>query len=281
MEWFEETLWPNWAQRIRVKEVLFHEKTELQDLIVFDSWSWGRVLALDGVVQVTTADEFIYHEMMIHPAVLAHGRVQELLIIGGGDGGCLREACRHPGIRRITQVEIDAGVIEFCRRFLPTVSAGAYDDPRARIVIADGAAFVRECTDRFDVIVVDSTDPRGPGEVLFTAEFYRACRALLRPGGIMVTQCGNPAIYPDELVFTQERQRQAGFADVSYFFAPVPTYIGANMALGWASDEPAHRLVEPPVLAARGVPAGLRHYTPEIHRAAFAHPAWLIERVGR
>jgi len=203
-----------------------------------------------------------------------------MLIIGGGDGGCLREACRYPTIRRITQVEIDAGVIEFCRRYLPTVSAGAYDDPRARIVIADGAAFVRACPDRFDVIVVDSTDPRGPGEVLFTAEFYTACRALLRPGGIMVTQCGNPAIYPDELVFTQERQRRAGFADVTYFFAPVPTYIGANMALGWASDEPAHRRITTEELRRRGVPAGLKHYTPEIHLAAFAHPAWMIERVG-
>jgi spermidine synthase len=280
MEWFEETLWPNWAQKIRVKEVLYHEKTAVQDLIVFDSWSWGRVLALDGVVQVTTADEFVYHEMMIHPAVLAHGRVEEMLIIGGGDGGCLREACRYPTIRRITEVEIDAGVIEFCRRYLPTVSAGAYDDPRVRIVIADGAAFVRNCPDRFDVIVVDSTDPRGPGEVLFTAEFYTACRGLLKPGGIVVTQCGNPAIYPDELVFTQERQRKAGFADVTYFFAPVPTYIGANMALGWASDEPAHRRVTVEELQRRGVPAGLKHYTPAIHLAAFAHPAWMIERVG-
>ena len=280
MDWFEETLWPHWAQRIRIKEVLYHDKTELQDLIVFESYSWGRVLALDGVVQVTTGDEFVYHEMLVHTPILAHGAAEEVLIIGGGDGGCLREAIKHPGVARATQVEIDAGVIEFCKRYLPTLSDGAYESPKARVMIADGARFVKETDDRFDVIVVDSTDPQGPGAVLFTEAFYRDCRALLRPGGIMVTQCGNPAIYPDELVFTQERQTRAGFADVSYFFAAVPTYVGGNMALGWASDDSAKRRVDERTLELRGVPPGLRHYTTAMHRAAFAHPAWMVERVG-
>lgn len=280
MEWFEETLWPNWRQRIRVKEVLYHDKTELQDLIVFESFDWGRVLALDGVVQTTTADEFVYHEMLVHTPVLAHGAVRDLLIVGGGDGGCLREALKHPGIERVTQVEIDAGVIAFCKQYLPTLSAGAFESPRARVVIADGARFAKESGDRFDVIVVDSTDPLGPGAVLFTEEFYRDCRNLLKPGGIMATQCGNPSIFPDELVFTQERQRNAGFASVDYFFAAVPTYIGGSMALGFASDDPGRRQASAEVIRARGVPAGLGWYTPEIHVAAFAHPAWMLARVG-
>lgn len=280
MDWFEETLWPDWAQRIRVKEVLYRERTGHQDLVLFESFAWGRVLALDGVVQTTTADEFVYHEMLVHVPVLAHGGAQEVLIVGGGDGGCLREALKHPGIRRVTQVEIDAGVIEFCRRWLPTLSAGAFDDPRARVVIADGAAWVRDTPDRFDVIIIDSTDPRGPGEVLFTEAFYRGCRGLLRPGGILATQCGNPAINPDELVMTQARQCAAGFAHVTYYFAPVPTYVGGSMALGFASDDPAACRVAADTLRERGVPAGLRHYTPEIHVAAFTHPAWMIERVG-
>lgn len=280
MDWFEETLWPDWAQRIRVKEVLYRERTGHQDLILFESFAWGRVLALDGVVQTTTADEFVYHEMLVHTPVLAHGAVQDVLIVGGGDGGCLREALKHPGIARVTQVEIDKGVIDFCRHWLPTLSAGAFDDARAHVVIADGAAWVKAAVDRFDVVVIDSTDPRGPGLVLFTETFYRDVRALLRPGGIMVTQCGNPAIAPDELAMTQARQRAAGFKDVSWFFAPVPTYVGGSMALGWASDDPAPRRVAAATLRARGVPAGLRHYTPEVHVAAFAHPAWLIERAG-
>ena len=280
MDWFTETLWPHWAQKIKVKEVLYHDQTEHQDLIVFESEAWGRVLALDGVVQTTTADEFVYHEMLVHSPILAHGRAEEVLIIGGGDGGCLREAIKHPGVKRITQVEIDAGVIEFCKQYLPTLSDGAFEHPKARVTIADGAKYAKETDDRFDVIIVDSTDPQGPGAVLFTEEFYRDCRRMLKPGGVMVTQCGNPSIHPDELEFTQSRQRAAGFADVTYYFAAVPTYIGGSMALGFASDDPALRLVDAQTLAARQVPGGLRYYTPEIHRAAFAHPAWMIRRVG-
>jgi spermidine synthase len=280
LEWFEETLWPDWAQRLRVKEVLFRDRTEHQDLIVFESFAWGRVLALDGVVQTTTADEFVYHEMLVHVPILAHGRAEDVLIIGGGDGGCLREALRHERVRRATLVEIDAGVIEFCRRYLPSLSAGAFDHEKARIVITDGARYVAETDARYDVVIVDSTDPQGPGAVLFSEEFYRGCRRLLRPGGVMTTQCGNPSIYPDELSFTQARQRSAGFAHVTYYFAAVPTYIGGNMALGFATDDPTllgNALARP---AGSPVPAGLRYYTSAVHAGSFAHPAWMVQRVG-
>lgn len=280
MEAFEETLWPSWAQKMKISKVLYRDRTEHQDLILFENQAWGRVLALDGVVQTTTGDEWVYHEMLVHTPVLAHGAAEEVLIIGGGDGGSLRETLKHPGVRRATQVEIDAGVIEFSKKHLPGLSDGAFENERARVIITDGARYVQEAEDRYDVIVVDSTDPLGPGAVLFTEEFYRGCRRLLRPGGILVTQSGNPAVHSDELVMTQERKRKAGFADVSYYFAAVPTYVGGSMALGWASDDAAKRQVSAEELGARGVPAGLRYYTPEMHRAAFAHPAWLIERVG-
>ena len=279
-DWFEETLWPDWAQRLRVKEVLFRDKTQHQDLIVFESFAWGRVLALDGVVQTTTADEYVYHEMLVHVPIRAHGRAQDVLIIGGGDGGCLREALRHGSVRRATLVEIDRGVIDFCRRYLPSLSAGAFEHPKARIVIADGARYVHETDDRYDVLIVDSTDPQGPGAALFTEAFYRDCRRLLRPGGVMTTQCGNPAIYPDELAFTQERQRAAGYAQVTYYFAAVPTYIGGNMALGFATDDPATFQEGTSGLSGPRPPQGLRYYTPAVHAAAFAHPAWMMERVG-
>src|SRR5688572_13886405 len=173
MEWFEERLHPNWRQAIRIKEILFRDQTELQDLMIFESFDWGRVLTLDGVVQTTTGDEFCYHEMIVHVPIMAHGAAKQVLIIGGGDGGCLREALKHPGVERVTQVEIDPGVIELCRTWLPSISDGAYDHPKARVIIADGAKFAADCPERFDVIVVDSTDPIGPGAVLFTEEFYR------------------------------------------------------------------------------------------------------------
>jgi spermidine synthase len=280
MEWFEERLHENWRQAIRVKEVLFRDQTELQDLVIFESFDWGRVLALDGVVQTTTGDEFCYHEMIVHVPVMAHGAAREVLIIGGGDGGCLREALKHPGLERVTQVEIDRGVIELCTTWLPSISDGAFAHPKARVIIADGARFAAECQERFDVVVVDSTDPQGPGAVLFTEAFYRNVRGLLKPGGILATQCGNPSIRPQELVDTQGAQRAAGFALVDYYLPVVPTYIGGAMALGFATDEPAHRRVTAETLRARGVPAGLRYYTPEIHVAAFAHPAWMAGRVG-
>ncbi|MFZ1430516.1 MAG: polyamine aminopropyltransferase [Geminicoccaceae bacterium] len=280
MDWFEERLHANWRQAIRVKEMLYREQTELQDLVIFESFDWGRVLALDGVVQTTTGDEFCYHEMIVHVPILAHGRAREVLIIGGGDGGCLREALKHPGVERVTQVEIDAGVIDLSRRWLPTLSDGAFDHPKARVVIADGARFAAEAGDRFDVVIVDSTDPQGPGAVLFTEPFYRDVRSLLNPGGIMTTQCGNPSIRPQELVDTQAAQRAAGYALVDYFLPVVPTYIGGAMALGFASDAAASRQVPLEQLRQRGVPAGLHYYTPEVHLAAFAHPAWMASRLG-
>ena len=280
MEWFEERLHANWRQVIRVRQLLFRQQTGLQGLVIFESFDWGRVLALDGVVQTTTGDEFCYHEMIVHVPLLAHGQPREVLIIGGGDGGCLREALKHPGVERVTQVEIDAGVIELSRQWLPSLSAGAFDHPRARVVIADGARFAAESADRFDVVIVDSTDPQGPGAVLFTEPFYRNVRRLLNPGGIMTSQCGNPAIRPEELVDTQLAQHAAGFALVDYYLAVVPTYIGGAMALGFATDVSAARRVSAADLARRAVPRGLRYYTPDIHVASFAHPAWLIDQVG-
>lgn len=280
MEWFEETLHENWRQGIRIKEILYRDQTELQDLMIFESYAWGRVLTLDGVVQTTTGDEFCYHEMIVHVPMLAHGNPKQVLIIGGGDGGCLREALKHEGVERVTQVEIDRSVIDLCRKWLPTISDGAFDHPKARVIVADGARFAAESPERFDVIVVDSTDPIGPGAVLFTEEFYRNVRRLLNPGGILTTQCGNPSIKPQELVDTQAAQRAAGFALVDYYLPVVPTYIGGGMALGFATDDPAKRRVGADAIRGRGVPAGLRYYTPEVHVAAFAHPAWMIERVG-
>lgn len=280
MEWFEERLHANWRQAMRVKEVLFQDRTAHQDLVIFESFDWGRVLALDGVVQTTTADEFCYHEMLVHVPMLAHGSAREVLIVGGGDGGCLREALKHPGVRRVTQVEIDQGVIDLCRRWLPSLSDGAFDDAKTRVVIADGARFVADAEERFDVVIVDSTDPEGPAAALFTEAFYRDVRRRLAPGGILATQCGNPSIRPQELVDTQAAQRAAGFACVDYFLPVVPTYIGGAMALGFATDALGRRDLAPGVSPHDPVPLGLRYYTTDVHRAAFAHPAWMVGRVG-
>lgn len=281
MEWFTETLHPNWTQQIRVKEVLYRDKTEHQDLILFESHEWGRVLALDGVIQTTTRDEFIYHEMLVHPALLAHPEARHVCIVGGGDGGSAREVLKHKHIERVTQIEIDEGVIDFCKRYLPSLSAGAFDDPRVDLVFADAAREMERTRQLFDVIIIDSTDPIGPGAALFTEKFYRACHARLANSGIMVSQCGNSFISPQELVEALSRQRAAGFRDVNCLSAVVPTYIGGVMSLGWASDEPLYGSITLDELHTRSLPTDLRYYTPETHLAAFAHPRWLKELVDQ
>jgi spermidine synthase len=281
MEWFTETLYDTWRQTMAMREVIFRERTEHQDLIIFETEKFGRVLALDGIVQTTEGDEFIYHEVIAHLPIMAHGRATEVLIIGGGDGGTLEEVLKHEGVRRVTQVELDPSVSDLCRRYLPGICKSAFEDPRARLLFQDGARFVAETAERFDVIIVDSTDPIGPGAVLFTAEFYGDCRRCLHPGGILVTQGGTPFTDRGRQLAASNRALGAHFADVSCFSAAIPSYVGGVMAFGWACDDPGKRRQPYDVLAARPLPPGLRFYSPEMHPAVLVRPPWLEAlRVG-
>lgn len=279
---FSETLYDAYAQEFRVDELLHEVKTDHQHLVIFKNVIFGRVMALDGIVQTTEKDEFIYHEMMSHVPILAHGNVESVLIVGGGDGGMLREVCRHDTVRRVTQVEIDQAVIDMCRRYLPGHSAGAYDDPRAEIVIDDGIHFVRETQQRFDVIISDSTDPIGPGEALFTESFYAACRKCLNPGGILVTQNGVAFHQMDEIRQTGEHLESL-FGDWHFYTAAVPSYVGGAMYFAWATDEPRHRRTDIATLRERYRKSGIttRYYNPEIHFSAFALPQYVLKAVGK
>ncbi len=277
MTWFEETLYDNWRQMFKIERTLFHEKTEHQDLIIFETREVGRVLALDGIIQVTEFDEYVYHEMMAHVPILAHGAAKQVCIVGGGDGGVLREVLKHPGVDKVAMVEIDRGVIDMCRQYMPSISAGAFDDPRAEIIIADGVRFMAETENRFDVIIIDSTDPIGPGEVLFTESFYRDCASRLTPRGIVINQNGVPAMQADEVAMTLKRRRPH-FADSGVIVAAVPTYVGGFMALGWASHDPAARSVGLDEIKRRHQAAGAfgsRYYNPEMHLASFALPQFI------
>jgi len=277
-DWLRETLHPDIAQTFRMQTVLYRDQTGLQDLIIFDNPVMGRMLVLDGVIQTAERDEFMYHEMLVHVPVLAHGAARRLLVIGGGDGGSLREALKHRTIEEAVLVEIDPSVIELSRKWLPSISAGAFDDPRARVVIADGAHYVKETDDRFDVIVIDSTDPHGPGAVLFSAEFYGDCKRCLAPGGVMATQSGVPFLQPKELTDSVTRLSRF-FRDAGCFVTSVPTYYGGVMALGWATDDVSLRRLPVETLTERYRAAGIetRYYNPEVHRAAFALPNFVRE----
>jgi spermidine synthase len=279
-EWAHESLYPTYRQSLRVDRLLYDSATEHQRIRVFENARFGRVLTLDGVVQTTEGDEFIYHEMMAHVPLFAHGAARRVLIVGGGDGGLAREVLRHPGVERVTMVEIDGGVVDFCRQYLPRLSAGAFDDPRLELVIADGAAYVARSAERFDVVLVDSTDPVGPGEALFTRGFYGGVRDRLAEGGILVTQNGVPFLQPEELT-ASVRAFRALFRDAACYLATVPTYAGGPMAFGWATDGEARR-VPPSVLAERVAAAGIatRYYTPEVHAAAFALPGYVAKLIA-
>jgi spermidine synthase len=280
MEWFNETLYPNIGQRFQVTKIVFRDKTEHQDLVIFETPVLGRVLALDGVIQVTEGDEYVYHEMLTHVPLTAHGRAKRMLIVGGGDGGIAREALKHP-LERVVMVEIDRAVVDLCTKYMPGVSGGAFADKRLDLVIADGCKYMAETAERFDVIVVDSTDPQGPGEVLFTESFYRDCKRALAPGGVLCVQDGVPFLQPDELVMVNGRLKKL-FADAYAYVAAIPTYYGGFMALGWATDDTALRRTKVETLRERfdrlAIPT--RYYTPEVHAGAFHPPRFIAEKLA-
>lgn len=279
MDWFEETYHPYWRQRMAVERVLLRDHTGVQEVLIFETPVLGRVLVLDGIIQTTERDEFIYHEMISHVAMIAHGAARDVLIIGGGDGGTLEEVLKHRTVERVTMVELDPKVVELARSYLPGICRDAFDDPRAELVFADGVAFVAGTERRFDVIIVDSTDPLGPGEALFSEAFYAACHRRLRPGGILVGQSGNAFSERERLLACHDRLA-AVFRDASFILTSVPAYLGGPFVFGWGCDDPAKRKLSADQLAERAIPAGLRCYTPAVHAAAFAHPPWLMERAS-
>ncbi len=277
---FNETLYPGVEVSYRCDEILYQEKTEHQDLVLFQNPVFGKILMLDGVTQVTTADEFIYHEMMSHVPILAHGAAKSVLIVGGGDCGLAEEVLKHKSVEKLVQVEIDASVVDFSKEHFGDFNTGVIEDPRFELVIADGMVFSADTERRFDVVIVDSTDPHGPGAVLFSEAFYRNVHRMLTPGGVLVTQNGVPFLQQEELVTSIARFSRV-FKDAAAYIAAIPTYFGGHMTLGWASDNPDLRRQSVAVLEKRFAAAAFdtRYYTPEVHAAAFALPRFILDAV--
>ena len=278
--WFSETLYPEFRQSLLSEEILFEGRTAFQEAVVFRNALFGRVLVLDGVIQTTEADEFCYHEMIAHVPIVAHGDAKRVLIIGGGDGGALREALRHP-LERAVMIELDETVVRICREYMPALSGGAFDDPRADLRFMDGIRYVAETDERYDVIIVDSTDPIGPGEVLFTREFYANCARCLTGRGVLVSQGGVTFMQGGEAAGTYDRMKSL-FADSALYVTQVPTYAAGFMTFGWGCRSPEPRRTGQEEIARRVAALDLvtRYYTPAIHVASFALPAY-IERLTR
>jgi len=281
--WVNETLYAEWGQRFLVKRELARVQSAFQDIMVFESHTHGRVMLLDGVVQITERDEFVYQEMLTHVPLLAHGAAHTVLIIGAGDGGVLRRVLQHRTVTRAVMVEIDGEVIRLAKEFLPGIAGDAWSDARAQVIVGDGIDYLRTAPDgSVDAIIVDSTDPIGVGEVLFTDEFYANAARILSPGGLIVNQCGVPFMQADELRETSLR-RGKSFAHVGAYVAAVPTYVGGFMTLGFAAKQPGLHRIDVDTIRARAEAAGVlgttEYWTPQIHVAAFHLPPYIARHL--
>ncbi len=278
-QWVTEK-WQDVQIQYRIQSVLYEDNSEFQHTQIVDSDRYGRMLLLDGIVQTTEKDEFIYHEMLVHVPMLSHPKPEKVLIIGGGDGGILREVLRYKSVTKATMVEIDPGVIELCKKYLPTINNGAFEDSRANLIISDGAVFVKDTTEKFDVVIVDSCDPIGPATVLFSKAFYGDINNLLAEDGIMVCQTGSLHMQSNEQVETHALLSGIyGYAR-PYVFA-VPTYIGGLFSAMFCSDNINPYTNNIDVLEEKAAIHNIktRYYNPGMHIGAFHIPGFLKERL--
>jgi len=278
--WFYESLFPSVKLGLKVKETLVSKKSAYQKINILDTYEFGKVLVLDGIVQTTEADEFIYHEMLTHLPMLSHSHPKRVLIIGGGDGGVLREVLKHP-VKEVFLVEIDEKVIELSKTYLSAICRNSFADRRANIIIDDGVNFIKECKGKFDVTIIDSSDPIGPSKVLFSSKFYRdAFNALSNGEGIFAQQTGSPFLQREELPYVYKRLKKI-FPFVATFLTAVPTYVGGFFSFVFASKgiDPLNIHLAQLEKRYRKFKLKTRYYNPEIHLASFALPTHIKETV--
>ena len=268
--WFREVcaMWEGISLSLKVEKTLYSQKSCFQQIDVYETRTYGRMLVLDGIIQLTERDEFTYQEMMAHLPVMSHPDPKAVLVIGGGDGGILRELGRHKAIKTIDFCEIDEDVVRVAKQFLPSLACG-FDDPRVNAYFEDGNAFIKERTGAYDVIIVDSSDPVGPGEVLFKKPFYQGLKEALKPGGIVSTQGESFFLHADyvENLITITREL---FDHNAYATIIVPTYPGGHINMCMGSLGPTFGVPARPM--PQGLQEQLRYYSPEMHNAAFIQP---------
>lgn len=268
-EWLIEKESDHLDIRHRILKVVHEEQSQFQHIAVVDTVEFGRILVLDGVIQTTLRDEFIYHEMLAHVPLFIHRCPRRVLVIGGGDGGTVREVLKHSEVEQVDLVEIDARVIEVSRKYLPELAA-AFDDPRVNVHVEDGSKYVASAAGEYDVILIDAPDPVGPAEAIFSDSFYADVRNALRPGGVMSAQTESPFMQ-GELVAAIYRRIGSAFEAQRLYLAQVPTYSLGLWSFTLATSD--SELLDLPPRTSEHVTT--RYYTPEIHRAAFAMPKFV------
>lgn len=272
--WFTENHTENVRFSIKIDKQLYSKNSKYQRIDVFDTYEFGRVLALDGYVMITEKDEFIYHEMITHIPMAVNKNIKNVLVIGAGDGGTVRELVRYDSIEHIDMVEIDKDVVNVCKDYFPKVAAG-FDDKRLDLHFADGLKFVRGKTNEYDLIIVDSTDPFGPGESLFTKEFYGNCHNALTKNGILINQHESP-FYPQDAKAMQKSHKRisANFEKSFIYQLHIPTYPSGHWLFGFASKgiDPIKDL---DVDYWNGLNLETKYYNTDIHVGAFMLPNYV------
>lgn len=274
--WFSEKHTPDVSLSIRVDRQLVSLQSEFQRIDVFESPEFGRFLTLDGYMMLTEKDEFIYHEMIVHVPMAVHPHAKNVLVIGGGDGGAVRELCQYDSIEHIDLVEIDEKVVEVCREYLP-FTADSLNDSRVNVFYEDGLKYIRDCSDMYDLIIVDSTDPFGPGEGLFAKEFYGGCSKALHEDGIMVNQHESP-FYKDDAVMVQRAHKRIvqSFPISRLYQAHIPSYPSGHWLFGFASKR-CHPIKDMRARQWKALGIKTRYYNSHLHAGAFALPNYVEE----
>ncbi|MDO9534126.1 MAG: polyamine aminopropyltransferase [Bacillota bacterium] len=266
--WYTEKQTPGLGLSCKIKETLYRTKTDYQELAVLDTFQFGRMLVLDGMVQTTIADEFVYHEMITHIPMRTHPNPRNVLVIGGGDGGAVREIIKYPDLEKVTLVEIDTEVVNASKRFLPEISS-FLEDSRVNVMIADGIEYVRSHEEAFDVIIVDSTEPVGPAVGLFGSPFYEGVFRALKEDGILVAQTESPFFNAD-LIRTVYRRIKAIFPLAHLYLASVPTYPSGLWSFTMGSKR--YTPLEP---AGKWSPEDTKYYTSDLHTSSFSLPRFV------
>jgi len=268
--WFSEIcpMWPGISLSLEIEKVLYSKKSDFQQIDMFLTKNHGKMLVLDGIIQLTESDEFAYQEMLAHVPLFAHPNPENILVIGGGDGGILREISRHGKVKNIDFCEIDEEVIKVSKQFLPNLACG-FDDPRVNVMIADGSAYVQKQKNKYDVIIVDSSDPIGPGEALFEQPFYEGLKGALRQNGLIATQ-GESFFLHKECVTNLVKITKELFPVQAYSYFLVPTYPGGHIGICLGSLGP--ELTKPGRKIPEKIQEQLNYYSPEVHEASFVMP---------
>ena len=278
--WFSEMHTKNAKFSIRVNRQLVSLQSEFQRLDVFESPDFGRFLTLDGYMMLTEKDEFIYHEMIVHVPLAVHPNPERVLVIGAGDGGVVRELTRYDSVRCIDLVEIDREVVRVCKEYLP-FTASKLDDPRVNICYQDGLKFIRGCREDYDIVIVDSTDPFGPGEGLFTKEFYGNCYKALKEDGIMVNQHESPFYENDAIAMQRAHKRIVESFPISKVYqAHIPTYPSGHWLFGFASKK-YHPVKDMDAARWNALNLETKYYNSELHVGSFALPNYVEELLER